>query len=120
MGLWIVGFGGPQGTCSVPESLNLATLVNVTRLLELHTKAREEFRHGHGGGKVRGLIEYRVGVALAADRSSLGLTEVRQGRVNHGGREVDGMRTIHSHLWDVAQSIVDVRNLIRANDVVGG
>ena len=28
--------------------------------------------------------------------------------------------TIHTHPWDVAQSIGDVRNLIRSNDVLGG
>jgi hypothetical protein len=72
----------------------------------------------------RDLTEYRVGVELGADRSRLGLTEVRQGRPNHGGRETSGAQTIvgtiHTHPWDVAQSIGDVRNLLRANDILGG
>jgi hypothetical protein len=59
-----------------------------------------------------------------AGRSVLGLTAVKQGRANHGGREVDRVRTIigtvHTHPWDVAQSIADVRNLLRTNDIVGG
>lgn len=120
----ILGFGGRETARSVPESLNLGILVDATRLLDLHAKAREEYQRGLGGGKLRGLTEYRVGVELMADRSSLRLTEVKQGLPNHGGREVDRTRTIigtiHTHPWDVAQSIGDVRNLLRTNDVLGG
>jgi hypothetical protein len=73
---------------------------------------------------LRSLTEFRVGVALADDRSTLSFTEVRRGRPNHAGREVDRTRTvigtIHTHPWDVAQSISDIRNLLRSNDVLGG
>ena len=128
----ILGFRGGEGARAVPASLDLATLVDTAHLRELHARSREEYRRGRGGGTLRGLTEYRVGVELLAhqrvDRPAnqpvLGLTEVRPGRANHGGREVDPTRTIvgtiHTHPWDVAQSIADVRNLVRANDVVGG
>jgi hypothetical protein len=112
----ILGFSGHVGARSVPESLDLTSLVDATRLLELYTRARDEQRHG--------LTEYRVGVELRADRSALGLVEVKRGLPNHAGRELDRTRTvigtIHTHPWDVAQSIGDVRNLIRGNDVLGG
>jgi hypothetical protein len=131
----ILGFGIRAGARTVPESLSLAALMDATRLLELHTRAQEEYRGGQGGAR-RGLTEYRVGLELladpaparatdqTADRPSLCLTAVSRGRANHGGREVDRSRTIlgtiHTHPWDVAQSIADVRNLVRANDILGG
>jgi hypothetical protein len=120
----VLGFVGREGTRSIPASLDLSDVMDTTRLLELHTKAREEYRRRLGRGTLRGLTEYRVGVELAGERSAFDLTDVRKGRPNHGGREVDPTRTIigtiHSHPWDVAQSIADVRNLIRSNDVLGG
>jgi hypothetical protein len=93
------------------------------RLVELHAKASEEYRRlGRVG--LRGLTEYRVGVELTRGRSTLGLTDVKRGRPNHAGREVDRTRTIvgtiHTHPWDVAQSIGDVRNLLRSDDILGG
>jgi hypothetical protein len=119
----ILGFTAHHGGHSVPESLDLGAMMDAAPLLELHARAREEYRGDPGAGW-RGLTEYRVGVALAADRSTLGLTDVKRGRPNHGGREVDRTRTIvgtiHTHPWDVAQSIGDIRNLIRSNDVLGG
>ena len=120
----VLGFGGREGTRSIPASLDLSDVTDTTRLLELHARAREEYGRRLGRGTLRGLTEYRVGVELAGERSILGLTEVRKGRPNHGGREADPTRTItgtiHTHPWDVAQSIGDVRNLIRSNDVLGG
>lgn len=120
----ILGFGLSEGRRSIPISLDLSMLQDAARLLELHAQARDEHRHGLGGGTLRGLTEFRVGVALVGDRSALGITEVRRGRPNHVGREVDPGRviigTIHTHPWDVGQSIGDVRNLIRSNDVLGG
>jgi hypothetical protein len=120
----ILGFVGRGGTHSIPESLELSAMLDTARLTELHARAREEHGRRIGRGGLRGLIEYRVGVELAAERSVFGLTEVRRGRPNHGGREVDLTRTIigtiHTHPWDVAQSIGDVRNLLRTNDVLGG
>lgn len=119
----ILGFTAHAGGHAIPESLNLAALIDVAPLLDLHARARGEHRGGPGGG-LRGLTEYRVGVGLAAERLTLGLTDVKRGRPNHGGREVDRTRsivgTIHTHPWDVAQSIGDVRNLIRSNDLLGG
>jgi len=120
----ILGFGGQASARTAPNFLDLATLVHATRLLELHAKAQEEHQRGLGGGRLRGLTEYRVGVELMSHRAHLGITEVRKGSPNHVGREVDRTRTIigtiHTHPWDVVQSIGDVRNLIRANDIVGG
>lgn len=120
----ILGFGGHAISHSAPKSLDLATLVDAARLLELHARAREEYRHSLGGGWLRGLTEFRVGVELTADRAHLGITEVKKGSPNHVDREVDRTRTIigtiHTHPWDVAQSIGDVRNLIRTNDIAGG
>jgi hypothetical protein len=120
----ILGFGGGPGERSIPESLDLAALADASRLLTLHRYAADEYRSGLGGGRVRGLTEYRMGLELLADRPMLGLTEVKRGRPNHGGREVEGKRTIvgtiHTHPWDVVQSNADVRNLIRSNDIVGG
>ncbi len=120
----ILGFGGHASARTAPKSLDLATLVDATRLLELHARAREEHRRGLGGGRLRGLTEYRVGVELMAEGAILGITEVRKGSPNHVCREVDRTRTIigtiHTHPWDVAQSSGDVRNLIRTNDMLGG
>ena len=49
---------------------------------------------------------------------------MKRGRPNHAGRELGRtttiIGTIHTHPWDVAQSIADVRNLLRTNDVLGG
>ena len=120
----LLGFGGHEGARSVPSSLNLAALFDIARLRELHARANEEL-HGRGGhGRLRGLTEYRVGVELTHGRSALRLTDVKRGGPNHAGRELDRARTIigtiHTHPWDVAQSIADVRNLLRTNDMLGG
>jgi hypothetical protein len=120
----ILGFIGPERAGAVPSALQVPVLGATARLLELHAKAREEHHRGSWGGSLRGLTEFRVGVELAGDRSTLGFTDVKRGRPNHAGRELDRTRTIvgtiHTHPWDVAQSIGDVRNLIRGNDVLGG
>lgn len=120
----ILGFGPPEGRRSTPTSLDLSVLGSAAHLQELHARAREEHRFGLGGGALRGLTEFRVGVALGEERSTLHLTEVKRGRPNNAGREVDRtttiVGTIHTHPWDVAQSIGDVRNLLRSNDVLGG
>jgi hypothetical protein len=120
----ILGFAAHDSAHSIPRSLDLADLMDGAPLLELYAKAREERRGGSGGGMLGGLTEFRVGVELAADRATLCLTGVKRGRPNHAGREVDRTRTIvgtiHTHPWDVAQSIGDVRNLLRTNDVLGG
>jgi hypothetical protein len=111
-----LGFARPDGDNSRPDHLDLSVLGDAARLLELHSSAQAERR--------RGLTEFRVGVALADERSTLRLTGIRRGRPNHAGREVDRTRTIigtiHTHPWDVAQSIGDIRNLLRSNDVLGG
>lgn len=120
----LLGFGGHEGARSIPSSLNLEAIVDLARLRQLHARANEELRGRPGRGGLRGLTEYRVGVELARGRSALRLTDVKRGKPNHGGRELDHTRTIvgtiHTHPWDVAQSIADVRNLIRSNDVLGG
>jgi hypothetical protein len=120
----ILGFVWPEGKRSAPDSLELSVLGDAVRLRQLHEKGQDEQRHRLGGGTLRGLTEFRVGVALADERSLLTLTEIKRGRPNHGGREMDRTRTIigtiHTHPWDAAQSIGDVRNLIRSNDVLGG
>jgi hypothetical protein len=120
----ILGFAPHNSAHSIPQSLNLAGLMDGAPPLELYAKAREERRGRSAGGMLGGLTEFRVGVELAADRSTLRLTGVKRGRPNHAGREVDRTRTIvgtiHTHPWDVAQSIGDVRNLIRSNDILGG
>ena len=120
----ILGFRRHDGARSTPASLDVAAVMDTARLMELHARAHEEYRGPLGRRTLRGLREYRVGVELTGERSVLGLTEVKRGRPNHGGREVDRTRTIigtiHTHPWDVAQSIADVRNLIRTNDLLGG
>jgi hypothetical protein len=120
----LLGFGGPECGQSIPAFLDLSVVVSGARLTELHARAQEEFRRGSGRGGLRGLTEFRVGVELTPERSALRLTDVKQGRSNHGGRELDRTRTIvgtiHTHPWDVAQSIADVRNLLRTNDIGGG
>ena len=120
----LLGFGGHAGARSIPSSLNLAALSGVERLRELHARASEEFQRRPRHGMLRGLTEYRVGVELTSGQTGLRLTDVKRGRPNHGGRELDQARTIvgtiHTHPWDVAQSIADVRNLLRSNDVLGG
>ena len=120
----LLGFGRPDSPRSIPACLDLSAMLDAARLTELHARADEEFRRGLGGSRIRGLTELRVGVELTRGRSALGLTDVKKGRPNHGGRELDRTRTIigtiHTHPWDVAQSIADVRNLLRSNDVVGG
>jgi hypothetical protein len=120
----ILGFMAHNREHSVPQFLDLAGLMDRAPLQDLYAQAREERQRGSGGGPLRGLTEFRVGVELAADRSTLSLTGVKRGRPNFGGREVDRARTIvgtiHTHPWDVAQSIGDVRNLIRSNDILGG
>jgi hypothetical protein len=98
--------------------------METTRLLELHRQAQEEHQRSGRQGALSGLTEYRVGVELVGSAPLLGLTEVRRGRPNHAGREVDPIRTIvgtiHTHPWDVSQSMADVRNLVRSNDLLGG
>jgi hypothetical protein len=120
----ILGFGGHASARSAPISLDLTPLVDATRLLELHARALEEHQRGQGGGRLRGLTEYGVGVELMVGQATFGITEVKKGSSNHVDREVDQTRTIigtiHTHPWDVIQSIGDVRNLIRANDILGG
>ena len=120
----LLGFGGPDSACSIPASLDLSAVLDAARLTELHASAETEVRRGSGRGGMRSLTEFRVGVELALERSALRLTDVKKGRANHGGREVDPTRTIvgtiHTHPWDAFQSIADVRNLLRTNDIVGG
>jgi hypothetical protein len=120
----LLGFSRHHGARSVPTALDLSVVSDAARLTELHARAEEEFHRSPGRGRLRGLTEYRVGVELTRGRLALGLTDVKRGRPNHGGRELDRTRTIigtiHTHPWDVAQSIADVRNLIRTNDVLGG
>jgi hypothetical protein len=120
----LLGFGGHEGARAIPSSLNLAAVMDIARLRELHARANQEFHGRPGRGGLRGLTEYRVGVELTRGRSALSLTEVKRGGPNHAGRELDRTRTIvgtiHTHPWDVAQSIADVRNLLRTNDVLGG
>src|SRR4051812_16189141 len=90
----ILGFGGHAIARKAPKLLDLSTLVDASRLQELHASAQEEHRRGLAGGQLRGLTEYGVGVELMADRSTLGITEVRKGAPNHVAREVDQTRTI--------------------------
>jgi hypothetical protein len=120
----ILGFRREEGTRSTPTFLDLSAMMNTTRLIQLHAKAHEEYQHRLHHGKLRGLTEYRAGVELVGQASTLDLTEVKRRWPNHAGREVDRTRTIigtvHTHPWDVSQSIGDVRNLIRTNDLLGG
>jgi hypothetical protein len=120
----LLGFGTRHGARAIPAAIDLSAMLDTTGLTELHARAREEFHGRPGHDTLRGLTEYRVGVELMHGRSALGLTEVKRGRPNHAGRELDLTRTIigtiHTHPWDVAQSIADVRNLLRTNDVLGG
>src|SRR5262245_13837128 len=120
----LLGFGGADSGEGVPASLDLSDVVDVTRLGELQVRADEEFRRRPGRGGPRGLTEFRVGVELTRGSSAIGLTDVKKGRANHGGKELDRTRTIigtiHTHPWDVGQSIGDVRNLLRGNDILGG
>lgn len=118
------GLGGADSGPVIPACLDLSAVLDIARLTELHARADEEFRRRPGHGGPRGLTEFRVGVELTPGCSALGLTDVKQGRANHGGRELDWTRTIigtiHTHPWDVEQSIADVRNLLRSNDILGG
>ena len=120
----ILGFRRDRGGWSAPEVLQLPSVMETTRLLELHRQAQEEHQRPGRQGALSGLTEYRVGVELVGSAPLLGLTEVRRGRPNHAGREVDPIRTIvgtiHTHPWDVSQSMADVRNLVRSNDLLGG
>jgi hypothetical protein len=120
----MLGFGRHAGARSIPALLNVATMMDTARLSELHARAHEEFQGRPGHGSWRGLREYRVGVELTHGRPALSLTDVKRGRPNHAGRELVQTRTIigtiHTHPWDVAQSISDVRNLLRTNDILGG
>src|SRR5688572_7601021 len=113
----ILGFGLDHGAHSPPASLDLTTVLETAPLLALHEHARAEHRQRERHGPLGGLTEYRVGVELAGHSPLLHLTEVKRGRPNHAGRELDRTRTIvgtiHTHPWDVSQSIGDVRNLIR-------
>lgn len=117
----LLGFGVRDGTRLIPTTLDLSAVLDTAALTELHARAREE---SHGRPGLRGLTEYRVGVELARGPTALRLTEVKRGGPNHAGRETDRVRTIigtiHTHPWDAAQSIADVRNLLRTNDVLGG
>jgi hypothetical protein len=98
--------------------------MDTAALLDLHARAAEEHRRGAGWGMLSGLTEYRVGVEFVGRASKLALTEIRRGGPNHAGREVDPRRTIigtiHTHPWDASQSIGDLRNLLRTNDLLGG
>jgi hypothetical protein len=120
----VLGFRHDEGRCLTPTSLNLSAMMNTMRLTQLHAKAHEEYQHRLCHGKLRGLTEYRVGVELVGQKPILDLTDVKRRWPNHAGREVDRTRTIigtvHTHPWDVSQSIGDVRNLIRTNDLLGG
>jgi len=120
----ILGFGMDRGRWSVPATIRLPSAMDTRRLLELHEQARAEHARRDRHAALSGLTEYRVGVELLGQSSVLGLTEVKRGRANHAGREVDPSRTIvgtiHTHPWDVSQSIGDVRNLVRSNDLLGG
>jgi hypothetical protein len=120
----VLGFTWHDGARSVPAFLDLAAVMATERLEELGARACEEHQRRYGRVGLRGLVEYRVGIELTRGRSPLGLTDVKRGSPLHAGREVDRTRTIigtiHTHPWDVAQSIGDVRNLLRTNDVLGG
>jgi hypothetical protein len=126
----ILGFRYARTGWSVPASLYLPTVMDTRRLVDLYDRAREEHRRRGRRGALpaltglKGLTEYRVGVELLSELPALGLTEVRRGRANHAGREVDPSRTIvgtiHTHPWDVSQSIGDVRSLLRTSDLLGG
>jgi hypothetical protein len=63
-------------------SLDLATPVDATRLLERRARAQEKHPRGLGGGRLRGLTECRVGVELMADRAQRGINEVSKGSPN--------------------------------------
>jgi hypothetical protein len=120
----ILGFEpGPEGR-SIPPSLYLPVIMDTAGVQGLHAQAAEDHRHRSGRGVLSGLTEYRVGVELVGRAVRFGLTEMKRGQPNHAGREVDWTRTIvgtiHTHPWDVSQSIGDVRNLIRTNDILGG
>ena len=122
----VLGFGRgrEREARSVPSSLHLPTIMDTAGLLALQAQAAEEHQRRTRRGALSGLTEYRVGVALADRAVRFDLTEVRRGRPNQAGREVDRTRTIvgtiHTHPWDVSQSIGDLRNLLRTNDVLGG
>jgi hypothetical protein len=120
----ILGFGHHRGEYTPPAALDLTTVLETAPLLALYEHARAEHRQCERHGPLGGLTEYRVGVELVSQSPALRLTEVKRGRPNHAGRELDRTRTIvgtiHTHPWDVSQSIGDVRNLIRTNDLLGG
>lgn len=120
----ILGFGERRGEHTPPASLDLTTVFEAAPLLALFEQARTEHEQRERRSPLAGLTEHRVGVELVPHAPRLRLTEVKRGRPNHAGREVDRTRTvvgtIHTHPWDVSQSIGDVRNLIRTNDLLGG
>jgi hypothetical protein len=120
----LLGFGTRDGAGSIPATLDLSAVLDTAALTELYVRAQEEFHGRPGRDRLRGLTEYRVGVELTRGSAALRLTDVKRGRLNHAGRETDRTRTIigtiHTHPWDVAQSIADVRNLLRTNDILGG
>jgi hypothetical protein len=120
----ILGFRPTRDTSEPPASLDLAVLLEAGRLGNLYEQADREHRQRGRQNPLGGLTEYRVGVELAQRPPRLRLTEVKRGRPNHAGRELDRSRTIvgtiHTHPWDVSQSIGDVRNLLRSNDLLGG
>jgi hypothetical protein len=119
-----LGFVRDGTTYSPPALLHLPSLMETGRLRRLYDRARAESRRRIGRGISRGLTEYRVGVELTNRVPPFSLTEVRKGAPNHAGREVDRattvIGTIHTHPWDVSQSIGDVRGLVHTNDLVGG
>jgi hypothetical protein len=127
----ILGFRGHQDEYRPPARLDLASMMETAPLLELYERARAEHEQGGRGGLLGGLTEYRAGLELVSPSPSVRLqtppfrlTEITRGRPNHAGREIDRSRTIvgtlHTHPWDVSQSIGDVRNLLRTNDLLGG
>jgi hypothetical protein len=120
----ILGFAPAQATYEPPTSLNLAAVLEAGRLGDLYEQAEREHRQRGWQNPLGGLTEYRVGVELVQQPPRLRLTEVERGRPNHAGRVHDRSRTIvgtiHTHPWDVSQSIGDVRNLLRSNDLLGG
>jgi len=120
----ILGFRHQARTVSPPPSLQLSAMLHPARLIHLSTLAHQEYQHRRRHGKLRGLTEYRLGVALGPQASTFDLTAVTQGLPNHAGREVDHTRTIigtiHTHPWDVSQSLGDLRSLLYTNDLLGG
>lgn len=120
----ILGFRHHARAVSPPPSLQLSAMLDATRLVQLATLAHQEYQHRRRQGRLRGLTEYRVGVVLEDQASTFDLTAVTRGLPNHAGREVDHSRTIigtiHTHPWDVSQSLGDLRSLLFTNDLLGG